>query len=287
MSNSLYETLGVSKSASNDEIKKSYRKLARQYHPDINKDPKAEEKFKEINAAYEILSDENKRKQYDMYGDSIFGGQNFHDFTRSYSSNVNFEDIINSIFGNFNKKGFKSKFSNSGFNSFNGFKNEDLDKKSSISIPFKTAILGGEYQINLGQETKKIKIPAGIKQNEVLRLQGYGNSNGYEVGDLLLSVKILDDEDYIRKDDDLETTIKIPLKTALFGGKISLNTFKKEVSIKINPNTKNGQLIRLKGYGVKNRKSDIYGDLYCKVSVILPDIDTLDPQLKQLMEEKL
>ncbi|WP_297579960.1 DnaJ domain-containing protein, partial [uncultured Helicobacter sp.] len=82
MSKSLYETLEVSQDASSEEIKKSYRRLARKYHPDINKDAGAEEKFKEINAAYEILSDENKRKQYDQFGDSMFGGQNFHDFAR-------------------------------------------------------------------------------------------------------------------------------------------------------------------------------------------------------------
>ena len=88
MSSSLYDTLGVSKSASNDEIKKAYRRLARKYHPDINKEPGAEDKFKEINAAYEILSDDKKRSQYDQYGDSMFGGQNFHDFASSLAELV-------------------------------------------------------------------------------------------------------------------------------------------------------------------------------------------------------
>ncbi len=98
MSKSLYDTLEVNENASNDEIKKAYRRLARKYHPDINKDAGAEEKFKEINAAYEVLSDENKKAQYDRFGDAMFGGQNFHDFSRSQGSNVNLDDILASIF---------------------------------------------------------------------------------------------------------------------------------------------------------------------------------------------
>ncbi|HEF7977553.1 TPA: DnaJ domain-containing protein, partial [Campylobacter jejuni] len=96
--NSLYETLEVSKNASADEIKKAYRRLARKYHPDINKEKGAEEKFKEINAAYEILSDEKKRAQYDQYGDSMFGGQSFHDFSRN-TGGVNLDDILKDLFG--------------------------------------------------------------------------------------------------------------------------------------------------------------------------------------------
>lgn len=114
MSKSLYETLEVSQDASSEEIKKSYRRLARKYHPDINKDAGAEEKFKEINAAYEILSDENKRKQYDQFGDSMFGGQNFHDFARG-QGNVNLDDILSQIFsGGFGGFG-GANFGNAGF----------------------------------------------------------------------------------------------------------------------------------------------------------------------------
>ena len=99
MSKSLYDTLDISQSASADEIKKAYRRLARKYHPDINKEPEAEDKFKEINAAYEILSDSGKKAQYDQYGDSMFGGQNFHDFAQGQGGNANLDDILRSMFG--------------------------------------------------------------------------------------------------------------------------------------------------------------------------------------------
>ncbi len=98
MSKSLYTTLEIAPGASEAEIKKAYRKLARQYHPDVNKDPAAEEKFKEINAAYEVLSDKDKRAKYDQYGDSMFGGQNFHDFARGQGGNVDLDEILRSMF---------------------------------------------------------------------------------------------------------------------------------------------------------------------------------------------
>ena len=99
MAKSLYETLEINENASADEIKKAYRKLARKYHPDVNKDPGAEEKFKELNAAYEVLSDKEKKQQYDQHGDSMFGGQNFHDFARNQGSNVDLDEILRNMFG--------------------------------------------------------------------------------------------------------------------------------------------------------------------------------------------
>ncbi|EPV5182638.1 DnaJ C-terminal domain-containing protein [Campylobacter coli] len=296
--NSLYETLGVSKNASADEIKKAYRRLARQYHPDINKEKGAEEKFKEINAAYEILSDEKKRAQYDQYGDSMFGGQSFHDFSRN-AGGVNLDDILKDLFGGgfgggssrgsrFN--GFSSRGFDTGFGGFGGFE-EDLDSTIELSIPFEKAVVGGEHSFNLQGETIKFKIPHGIKQGEKLRIRNKGKKghNGSR-GDLIVIVKLEESEIYQREDDDLYQKVDISLKTALFGGKVTVNTLKenkKEATITIPANSKNGQKIRLKGYGVQNRKNDIYGDMYLVLNVILPSTETLDEQLIEILKEKL
>lgn len=296
--NSLYETLGVSKNASADEIKKAYRRLARQYHPDINKEKGAEEKFKEINAAYEILSDEKKRAQYDQYGDSMFGGQSFHDFSRN-AGGVNLDDILKDLFGGgfgggssrgsrFN--GFSSRGFDTGFGGFGGFE-EDLDSTIELSIPFEKAVVGGEHSFNLQGETIKFKIPHGIKQGEKLRIRNKGKKghNGSR-GDLIVIVKLEESEIYQREDDDLYQKVDISLKTALFGGKVTVSTLKenkKEATITIPENSKNGQKIRLKGYGVQNRKNDIYGDMYLVLNVILPSTQTLDEQLIEILKEKL
>lgn len=284
MSDSLYETLGVSKNASMDEIKKAYRRLARKYHPDINKEKNAEEKFKEINAAYEILSDERKRSQYDQYGDNIFGGQSFHDFTRGTGTgNINLDEIFSQFFGGGTQsRGFNSK----GFG-FGNFNEEDLDLNASIDIPFETGILGGEHTIYFNNEPIKIKIPHGIKNGEKLRIRGKGKKSHGRTGDLIIKVKLEESEIYQRDEDDLIRVFNISLRTALFGGKIGVKTPRKEVSVKIPPNSKNGQKIRLKGYGVQNRKNDIYGDLYLVLNIVLPHTESLDASLLKSLEEKL
>ncbi len=296
---SLYETLGVDKSASTEEIKKAYRRLARKYHPDINKEAGAEDKFKEINAAYEILSDEKKRAQYDRHGDAMFGGQNFHDFAQGSANMGDLNDIINSIFSGFagskgarggfsfnsfgGEGGFGGSFGSGGFSGFDG--TQSLDTHSSIEIPFKTAIQGGEMSVRVGGETVKFKVPAGINAGEKLRIKGKGQRSGAQSGDLILEIKIAPDGEYSREGDDLFKTIDVPLKTALFGGKVEISTPGKSATIKIAKNTKNGQKYRLKGYGVQNRKSKILGDLYAVVNVVLPDADTLGEDVKDALQK--
>ena len=287
MSNSLYEPLGVSEKATSDEIKKAYRRLARKYHPDINKDPGAEYKFKEINAAYEILSDEKKRAQYDRHGDAMFGGQNFHDFASS-SGMGNLDEILKNIFGGGGFSGFSSRSGFGGFRrtgGFSGFEDdEDLDSRAKVTIPFDVAVKGGEHSINFNGENIKIKIPNGINDGEKLRIKGKGSGGR---GDLILTVNIAPSDEYERDGDDLYKDVLIPLKTMMFGGKIDVKTPKKDVTIKIAENSKSGQKIRLKGYGVQNRKSGIFGDLYLRARVSLPDVNALDGELAELMKQKL
>lgn len=293
MNKSLYDTLNVSQNASSDEIKKAYRKLARKYHPDINKEKGAEEKFKEINAAYEILSDEKKRAQYDQFGDSMFGGQNFSDFARS-NQNVNIDDILASIFGgSFGKSSFGGGFGGFGgfgkndFGGFGGFESPNLDINDTITIPFETSLLGGSYHYDRNGLSFDMKIPAGIKNNETLRIRNKGKSWQNRSGDLLLKVIVAPSNEYFIEGNDLYKHIDIPLKIALFGGKIKVNTPYKEVNLTIPQNTKNNQKFRLKEHGIKDRKSAKISDLYLVANIVLPPIESLDSALVDMMKEKL
>ncbi len=285
MSKSLYETLGVSENASADEIKKSYRKLARKYHPDINKEESAVEKFKEINAAYEVLSDPEKKAQYDQYGDQMFGGQNFHDFAQRQGGGVDLDEILRQMFGG-GGGGFSGGFGGAQ-GGFGGFGTPDLDLQARITVPFMVAINGGKHNVSANGQNFDIKIPAGIKSGETMRVRGKGKQYQGHVGDLLIQVEVAASNEYERKGDNLYKTFDVPLKEALFGGKIAIETPEKEVSLKVPKNTKNGQKFRLKGKGVADRKTALKGDLYLVANVVLPDVDTLDDELKAMIEAKL
>ncbi len=288
MSKSLYQTLNVSENASQDEIKKSYRRLARQYHPDLNKTKEAEEKFKEINAAYEILSDEEKRRQYDQFGDNMFGGQNFSDFARSRSTSEDLDDILSSIFG---KGGFSQRFSQnsqgfSGFN-FSNFAPENLDMTATLNVSVLDTLLGNKKQVSVNNETFSLKIPIGVEEGEKIRVRNKGKTGRTTRGDLLLQIHIEEDEIYRREKDDIIQTFDLPLKTALFGGKIEIATWHKTLTLTIPPNTKAMQKFRIKDKGIKNRKTSHVGDLYLQARLILPKTETLSNELKALLEKEL
>ncbi|RVZ22412.1 DnaJ domain-containing protein [Helicobacter pylori] len=288
MSKSLYQTLNVSENASQDEIKKSYRRLARQYHPDLNKTKEAEEKFKEINAAYEILSDEEKRRQYDQFGDNMFGGQNFSDFARSRRTSEDLDDILSSIFG---RGGFSQRFSQnsqgfSGFN-FSNFAPENLDMTAALNVSVLDTLLGNKKQVSVNNETFSLKIPIGVEEGEKIRVRNKGKTGRTGRGDLLLQIHIEEDEMYRREKDDIIQIFDLPLKTALFGGKIEIATWHKTLTLTIPPNTKAMQKFRIKDKGVKNRKTSHVGDLYLQARLILPKVETLSNELKALLEKEL
>ncbi len=288
MSKSLYQTLDVSENANQDEIKKSYRRLARKYHPDLNKTKEAEEKFKEINAAYEILSDEEKRRQYDQFGDNMFGGQNFSDFARSRSASEDLDDILSSIFG---RGGFSQRFSQNsqGFSSFNfsNFAHEDLDITTTLNVSVLDTLLGNKKQVSINNETFSLKIPIGVEEGEKIRVRNKGKMGRTGRGDLLLQIHIEEDEIYRREKDDIIQIFDLPLKTALFGGKIEIATWHKTLTLTIPPNTKAMQKFRIKDKGIKNRKTSHVGDLYLQARLILPKTETLSSELKALLEKEL
>jgi curved DNA-binding protein len=300
MSKSLYDTLEVSQGASESEIKKAYRKLARKYHPDICKEADCEEKFKEINAAYEILSDKEKKEQYDMYGDAMFGGQNFHDFSQSQGGNVDLDEILRQMFsggggfGGFSQGGSSRRtYSSGGFDGgFGGFGSQsyqepNLDIETTVTIPFNVAVLGGSHSVSVNGERFDIKIPAGVKTGEKMRVKGKGHAQNGRVGDLFLKITVASSPEYEREGDNLVKTIDVPLYAALFGDKITVKTLEKEIKLKIPQNTKNNQRFRVKGMGVMNRKTKERGDLYLKANIVLPNVDDLDKDLVEMMKEKL
>ena len=286
MAKSLYETLEVSENASAEEIKKAYRKLARKYHPDVNKDPSAEEKFKEINAAYEVLSNPEKKQQYDQYGDSMFGGQNFHDFARGQGSNVDLDEILRQMFGG--AGGFsRGGFSQGGFGGFGGFNEPDLDTNAQTTIAFDIAVLGGKQHITLNGDSFDVKIPEGIEDGQKIRAKGKGKSYRGQTGDLILKINVAPSPEYTRDGDTLTKYFDVPLKTALFGGKIEIKTIHKDITLKIPQNTKQNQKFRVKELGVLNRKAGVKGDLYLKANIVLPKIEDLDSELVKMLEDKL
>jgi len=287
MAKSLYETLEVSENASEAEIKKAYRKLARKYHPDVNKEASAEDKFKEINSAYEILSDKEKKQQYDMHGDSMFGGQNFHDFSQSAGGGANLDDILREMFaqGGGGFGGGQNPFGSGGFSQQQ--QQANLDIETSVTIPFVVSILGGSHSVALQGDRFDIKIPAGVKSGEKMRVKGKGHVQGGRAGDLFLKITVASSPDYEREDNDLVKSFDVSLYAALFGNKIAIETLEKEIKLKLPKNTKNGQRFRVKEMGAMNRKTKVRGDLYLKANIVLPNIDDLDDDLVKMMEEKL
>ncbi|KAB7886225.1 DnaJ C-terminal domain-containing protein [Poseidonibacter ostreae] len=284
MAKSLYETLEVSENASKDEIKKAYRKLARKYHPDVNKDKEAEEKFKEINAAYEVLSDEQKKLQYDQHGDSMFGDQNFHDFAQRQGSNADLDDILRQMFGQGGGGFGGGGFSQGGFG---GFNEPDLDTSAQLTIAFDVSVLGGKQHVTLNNDSFDIKIPEGIQDGQKIRAKGKGKSYQGQRGDLILKIVVAPSPEYEREDDTLIKKFDIPLKVALFGGKVEIKTIHKDITLKVPQNTKQNQKFRVKELGVLNRKAGVKGDLYLKANIILPKVEDLDEDLIEVLKEKL
>jgi len=289
MAKSLYETLGVNENSSAAEIKKAYRSLAKKYHPDMNKDAGAEDKFKEINAAYEVLGDEKKKSQYDMHGDDMFGGQNFHDFAQGQGAGVDINDILNQMFGG--GAGARGGFGGgSGFpgGGFGGHSAPDLDLEANLSVDFETSILGGVKNITVEGENFDIKIPKGIKSGQKIRAKGKGRqAQGFPRGDLILKLNVQEDDVYTREDDDLTKSFDIPLYTALFGGKVIIDTLYKEITLKVPQNTKQNQKFRVKELGAYNRKTKETGYLYLKANIIIPKVEELPEDLVDALKDKL
>lgn len=309
-----YAILGVSKNATEDEIKKAYRKLARKYHPDVNPgDATAENKFKDINEAQEVLLDPEKRKLYDRFGTQWkqyqqAGGQaqdfdwsqwqgqpggqrtyrtvNPEEFEELFGAQGGFSDFFESLFGG----GMGGR---PGGGDFGGFTQQQVrprrgrDQEHTIEISLEEAFHGTTRTLEW-EDGRKIeaKIPRGVKTGSRVRLGGQGGSGsgGGQVGDLYLRVKVRPHDRFQREGDDLKTTVPVDLYTAVLGGKVPVSSLDRTVNLTIPPETDNGKQFRLRGLGMPNLQNpDKRGDLYAIVSIQIPH--NLSKEEKQLFRQ--
>ncbi len=298
MQKDLYEILGVKKNASEKEIKSAYRKLAKKYHPDTNPGDKiAEQKFKEVTESYNILSDAEKRKQYDRFGMAAFDGSmgagdasgGFNPFGnsgyyREYHYNGNSgEDIFGDIFGDmFHGNPFRDHFKG-GFQEKNVFeRSKGKNSYSDITIDFEEAAFGCDKLLHIEgntRETLKVHIPAGIDEGQSVRLKGKGRN-----GDLLLKVHILEKPGFKREGRDVYITENIPYTTAVLGGTARFRTLYGPVECRIPAGTQSGSKIRIKNKGiVAMNHPEIHGDEYVTIQIQVPKKVTAEE--KRIMEE--
>ena len=279
-----YDILGISREATADEIKKAYRKQALEWHPDKNKDNKeaAEKRFKEINEAYQVVSDPQKRKTYDQFGHAAFNrggggtganpfgtggtGGNWGPFTYSYTQGAGDQNPF---------QGFDFGDPFDIFEQFFGGRTQQRARtipRYSISISFLEAALGVEHEVTIDGKKRKIKIPAGVDEG-----------NRIQFGDFILSINIKPDPIFERDGADVYVRQAIPFSMAALGGTIKVKTIEDEIKVKVRAGTPSGAMIRLKGKGVKHLRGSGRGDQYIRLQVEVPQ--KLNRTQKSLIQE--
>lgn len=272
MEQDYYKILGVSRSATAEEIKKAYRNLARRYHPDRNPNNKeAEARFKQINEAYEVLSDAEKRARYDQLG------RHYHQWRGGQS--VNWSDIGGS--GSFSGFGNEGSFADFLSSIFGGGRARESyrqpirgqDVEMPIELSLEEAYSGTERTITRGNRRRTVRIPPGTRDGMRVRVEGEGEAGfgGGPNGDLYLVVSIKPHPIFEWRDDDLYTDLKLPLYTAILGGEATVPTLSGEVKLRIPPGTQSGKLFRISGRGMPRAKQPgEYGNLYARVLIQVP-----------------
>ncbi|WP_336958590.1 J domain-containing protein [Chryseobacterium contaminans] len=293
-----YKILGVDKSATQDDIKKAYRKLARKLHPDLNPDDKeSERKFKELNEANEVLSNPENRAKYDKYGENWKHGEEYEKAQqqqRQYQQHQNygggfsgadfgegedFSDFFQNMFGGSGGFGKSSRGRASG-----KFKGQDVQAELTLNLRDAAVTHPQTFEIN-GKKVR-ITIPAGVYDGQKIKLKGHGNPgvNGGPSGDLYITFNIPIDPDFERVGDDLKTKVAIDLYTAVLGGDVKVNTLNGSVNLKVKPETQSGMTVRLKGKGFPvYKKEGEHGDLFVTYEVKLPT--NLNDKQKDLFEQ--
>ena len=287
-----YKILGIPNTATQDEIKKAYRKLARKMHPDLNpNDKEAHKKFQQINEANEVLSDPEKRKKYDQYGKDWKHAEQFEQakqsqqgswstggrtFTGEDFDEGGFSDFFESLFGGGRSRGGERRQTQ--------FKGQD--HQASLQLQLRDVYTTHQQTFNFNGKNLRITIPAGAEDGQVIRLKGYGapGSNGGPAGDLYIRFDIQDDSIFKRSGNDLYTSADVDLYAAGLGGEAILDTFGGKLKLKVAPGTQNGTKVRLKGKGFPvYKKEGQFGDLYVTFHVKIPK--DLTEKQKELFTE--
>ena len=290
-----YQTLGIAKDATDADIKKAYRKLARKYHPDVNpNDKEAEQKFKEVNEANEVLSNAEKRKQYDKYGKDWKHAEQFEkagagaggytyrqrqdtgDFGEGFSGS-DYSDFFESMFGGssggFRQGGRSAKFRGQDFH-------------AELNLNLRDAYHTHQQVLTVNGEKIRLTIAAGIADGQTIKIKGKGGKgvNGGPDGDLYIKFHLENDTKFHREGDQLQATVEVDLYTALLGGEIVADTFDGKVKLKVAPETQSGTKVRLKGKGFPvYKKEGEFGDLILTYTIKNPT--NLSDEEKALFEQ--
>lgn len=278
-----YEVLGVNRNASPEEIKRAYRKVALKYHPDKNPgDKTAEENFKEASNAYDVLSDPEKRKIYDVRGHAGVHNAGFQGYTNFEDIFTNFGDIFGrEVFGNFGDV-FGDVFSRDNPTGF-GTQHRRGNLRTKLTIPFEESILGAEKRIQVNDRTLTIRIPPGIKDGQSLRLVGQGEmAAGGQRGSLIVKIAVQPHPNFKRENLDLVTQATVPFTTAALGGKVRIPTLQGHIDLKIPAGTQPEQQLRVRGAGVVD-PSKRKGDLRVQIKIEIPR--SLTRKQKELLKD--
>jgi DnaJ-class molecular chaperone len=292
MSRDPYELLGVKKDATQKEIQSAFRKLAKKLHPDLNPgDKKAEEQFKEISAAYEIVGDEDKRKRYDKGEIDMAGAEQAHrNYYRDYASQPGaggrYQNNSGSADFGGNDDIFSSFFSGRGRGGGGGqFRSQGQDRQYSLEVSFLDAFNGTKTQIRLPEgPALDLQIPAGTRDGQTLRLKGKGEQGfgGGPPGDALVEVRVRPHKFYVRDGDDIRFDLPISLSEAVLGGKVRVPTPSGAVNLTLPAHSNSGKVLRLKGKGAPKRGAGA-GDIYVSLKIVLPEAP--DQKLAEFMTE--
>jgi len=279
-----YKILGIKKSATDKEIKKAYRKLARKYHPDLNPDNKeAEKKFKEINEANEVLSNVANRKKYDKYGKDWKHGEEFEKAKQQQQSQrqhqryseQDFSDYFSSMFGG------ERGFSNQGSRTFRG-----QDFNAELHLNLKDVYETHKQVLTINNSKIRLTIPAGVENGQVIKIKGKGGEgiNGGSNGDMYIKFSIKNHTQFKREGNNLYTSVNLNLYTAILGGELTIDTFKGKVKLIIIPETLNETKVKLKGKGFPvYKKENQFGDLIITYHIKIPT--KLNDKEKELFTE--